>query len=146
MSLRKDVPGGVRQGKVAHPSHVQFSRKVTEVEFPEGILQTADELVDEFMGYARVLTGRDPAPLDSPYLQLAEIAGAYHARAREVEMLLLDAERRGEIRRGSDYYRFRTGSLRSFIEMCKRAYDLGSRRLSQEVLLTKQRLEQGEHL
>lgn len=82
--------------------------------------------------------------MDSPYLQLAEVAAAYHSRAREVEMLIYIGENDGSIIRGSKLYKFRTGTLNSFIEMSKRLYDLGSRRLTQESLLTQQRLEGGQ--
>jgi hypothetical protein len=43
--------------------------------------------------------------------------------------------------RGSALYKFRTGELRSFIELSKRASELGSRRLTQEQLLHDQRFE-----
>lgn len=129
--------------KVKHPAHVQFGHKLIEVEFPVG-LPDYDDLVEEFLGYANVLVGRDDPPLESPYLTLAEVAAAYHARAREVEMLIYIGEQEGSIRRGTKYYKFRTGTLNSFIEMSKRLYDLGSRRLSQEDLLTRQRIDSGE--
>lgn len=100
--------------------------------------------MEEFLGYAEVLLGREEPPLDSPYLQLAEVAAAYHARAREVEMLIHIGENDGSIWKGSKLYKFRTGALNSFIEMSKRLYDLGSRRLTQESLLAQQRLEGGQ--
>lgn len=115
---------------------------MTSVESPEG-LPEYEELVEEFLGYANVLLGREDPPVDSPYLQLAEVAAAYHARAREVEMLIYLGEQKGVVTRGSVFYKFRTGALNSFIEMSKRMYDLGSRRLSQETLLAQQRLEGG---
>lgn len=90
-----------------------------------------------------MLLGREDPPLESPYLQLAEIAAAYHSRAREIEMLIYIGENDGSILRGSKLYKFRTGTLNSFIEMSKRLYDLGSRRLTQETLISQQRLENG---
>ena len=88
-----------------------------------------------------------PTPLiHSPYLSMAEIAAAYHARAREIEMLIHMGEDAKEIRRGDPYYRFRTGTLRSFIELSRKMYDLGSRRLTQEDLLSRQRIDEGEAL
>lgn len=99
--------------------------------------------MEEFLEYAEILAGRKPPPIESPYLQLAEVAAAYHTRAREVEMLIHIGENDGSIIRGSKLYKFRTGTLNSFIEMCKRLYDLGSRRLTQESLLYQQRLDSG---
>ena len=121
---------------------VQFGQSLVSVQVAMG-LGDVDDLRDEFLGYANVLLGREPSPIDSPYLALQEVATAYHSRAREVEMLIHDAEREHVVMRGSPLYRFRTGSLASFIEMSKRLADLGSRRLSQESLLYQARLEGG---
>lgn len=98
------------------------------------------------MGYVEVLSGRADPPIESPYLNLAEVAAAYHTRAREIEMLIHIGEDNKQIRRGDAYYKFRTGTLRSFIELTRKSYDLGSRRLTQEDLITRQRLDQGEML
>lgn len=101
-------------------------------------------MVDEITEYCHVLLGRVVPPVQSPYLQLAEIAAAYHARGRELEMLIYLGEQNGSIVRGDRYYKFRTGPLNSFLEMSKRLYDLGSRRLSQEQLISQQRIDIGE--
>lgn len=61
-------------------------------------------------------------------------------------MLIHIGEDNKQIRRGEPYYRFRTGTLRSFIELTRKMYDLGSRRLTQEQLLTNQRIDEGEAL
>lgn len=128
---------------VRAPSHVQFSQKLTEV--PLGIgLPTPDEIKDELLAYCDVLLGRTDPPVDSPYLGLAEIATSYYARACELDMLIHEKERTHQVVRGTDYYRLRTGALRSFLEMSKKMADLGSRRLTQEQLLFQQRLDAGE--
>lgn len=101
-------------------------------------------MVEELLGYTDVLLGREEPPLNSPYLTLAEVAAAYYARAREIEMLIYIGEQDGSIPRGSTFYKLRTGLLNSFIEMSKRLYDLGSRRLTQEDLITRQRIDIGE--
>jgi hypothetical protein len=93
-----------------------------------------------------VLLGRVPSPVYSPYLELAEVATAYYARAQELDMLIHQLEDRKEILRGTQYYRIRTGVLRAFIDMTKRMSELGSRRLTQEDLLTRQRRDLGEAL
>lgn len=126
---------------VFHPSVVtsQHSSALTPLTFTTTI--GYDDLLDEFMGYANVLLGRDPSPLQSPYLELMEVATAYHSRAREVEMELLTMEQSGVISRGDHLYRFRTGQLASFIEMARKCIDLGSRRLTQEQVISRMREE-----
>jgi hypothetical protein len=135
----------VRVVKATHPRtvHVQFGYRLTEVKLPEG-LPTYEEVLDELFGYTDVLLGRVDPPVTSPYLTLAEVAAAYYARAREIEMLIYQGEQDHSIPRGSVFYKLRTGLLNSFIEMSKRLYDLGSRRLTQEDLLTRQRIDLGE--
>lgn len=124
--------------KIAHQSHVQFSQSLNEVPIGLG-LPDADDVRDELLEYCDVLLGRKPAPINSPYLALGEIATAYYARAQEIDMLIHEAERDGTVMKGSDLYKVRVGALRSFIEMSKRMAELGSRRLTQEQLLTEQR-------
>lgn len=125
----------------APPGHPQFGRAAISV--PVGVdLPDVDELKDEILGYANVILGREDCPIELPaYLALAELSTAYHCRALEIEMLIHDLEREGIVERGSPLYKFRTGSLRSFIELSKRAAELGSRRLTQEQLLFEMRHE-----
>ena len=122
--------------------NAQFGRTLTSVRLGLG-LPEIDVLKDELIGYTDVLLGRVPPPIESPYLVLQEVAAAYHARAREIEMLIYMGEQEGAVLRGSPLYKFRTGPLQSFIEMTKRLAELGSRRMSQEELLFRQRLEGG---
>jgi hypothetical protein len=103
-----------------------------------------DEIYDELEQYVDVILGREEPPLASPYLALQEIASAYLARAYEIDMLIHRAEANREVAKNSPYYRLRTGALRSFIEMARKMCDLGSRRLSQEQLITQQRRDIGE--
>lgn len=86
--------------------------------------------MEEFQDYWDILLGREVPPIDVGTLTLMEVANAYYARAREVEKIILEGEREGLYLRGSSHYRYRTGELRSFIEMSKAAYELGSRRLT----------------
>jgi hypothetical protein len=88
----------------------------------------------ELADYTDVLLGRQPPPIQAGPMTLMEVASAYHARALEIQMLLQRAEREGRVIRGSAHYKFRTGELRTFVEMAKGAADLGSRRLTAEVL------------
>lgn len=120
------------------PKDVQYAQTLTQVTLGMGI-GTVEDLREELLGYADVLLGRAEPPIQSPYLGLAEVATAYYARAREIEMLIYEAEREGAILRGTPLYRFRTGALSSFIEMAKKMADLGSRRLTQEQLIASLR-------
>lgn len=81
-----------------------------------------------------VLMGREEPPIWAGHLTLMEVADGYYARASELTMKIQEAETDGRIDRGSSLYKFRTGELRTFTEMCKRASDLGSRRLTKEQL------------
>jgi hypothetical protein len=82
-----------------------------------------------------VLMGRVPPPVFHGAMTLFETADAYYARASELTMLIQHGEREGVFSKGSHYYKFRTGELRTFMDMAKRAADLGSRRLTEEQLI-----------
>jgi len=129
--------------KIARPTraHAQFGQQAIATPTGRG-LPDVDELWEEIHGYVDIILGREEAPIDFPaYLALAELATAYHCRGLEIEMMLHNAEREGVVMRGSALYKFRTGELRSFIELSKRAAELGSRRLTQEQLMYQMRLE-----
>ena len=130
-------------GAARHPSLVQFGHKLTEVKLPEGLPEIND-LFDELIEYAKVLKGLADSPVNSPYLSLMEVAAAYYARACEIEMLIFNGEHNGSIEKNSSYYKFRTGQLRSFKEMAKMMADVGSRRLTQEDLISRQRYDSGD--
>jgi hypothetical protein len=85
---------------------------------------------DELEDMRDVLLGHEPSPVDRGILTLMEVADAYYGRAREIEQMILRAEADGQVTKGSRTYRFRTGELRAFIEMCAHAAELGSRRLT----------------
>ena len=91
-------------------------------------------MIAELQDMTDVLLGREEPPIDAGHLTLYEMADAYYARAAELTMLLQQAEREGTVLKGSSHYKFRTGELRTFLEMAKRAADLGSRRLTYESL------------
>lgn len=129
---------------VVAPSNKVFSHRLTDVEVLEG-LPPVEELHDELLGYTDVILGRADPPIEINgfYLDLMEVAAAYYARAKEIDMLIHWEEQNRRVIRGSAYYKFRTGQLRSFIEMAKMMAELGSRRLSQERLLYEQRFDSG---
>lgn len=125
----------------ATPKDAQFGRRLIDIEVGLG-LPPVEDLWTEIKGYMDVILGRKDAEMVSPYLGLAEAATAYYCRAQEIDALIHAGEREGVILRGSALYKFRTGELRSFIELSKRAAELGSRRLTQEQLLHDQRFEE----
>lgn len=92
-------------------------------------LPSVDELAEELEEYWDVLLGRSEAPLEG-VTALMETADMYYARASEINALILKGERDGSIAAGSDYKKFRTGELRDFREVARKASDLGSRRLT----------------
>lgn len=106
------------------------SHGVRKFRLGEG-LPDVHEMREELEGYRDVLLGRVPAPIPGTGVDvLMECASAYHARALELHMLLLEGENDGIILRNSKAYKFRTGELRAFIDMAKGAAELGSRRIT----------------
>lgn len=103
---------------------------------------TAEELADELEEMTDVLLGRIAPPVSSGILTLLEISDAYYSRASEMTMKIQRAEREGRITKGHELVRFRTGELRTFLEMTKRASDLGSRRLT-DVMATQDKERTG---
>lgn len=94
---------------------------------------------DELTEYMNILLGRIEPPIDAGAMTLMEVAEAFHARAKEMEMEILYAESEGAVTRGSRAYKFRTGFLRSFIESAAKSIDLGSRRVTHEQYLMRER-------
>jgi hypothetical protein len=84
----------------------------------------------ELQDMTDVLLGRELPPIDTGLGTLMETANAYFGRAKEIEMQILDLEAHGKVLRGTHLYKFRTGPLRSFIDLSKAAWELGSRRVS----------------
>lgn len=121
MTIKKRV----RSGKVHHHP----SQHLRAIELGQG-LPSIPEMVAELDTMTDVLLGRIEPPVNNGLLTLMETADAFYARGSEMTMLLQRAEREGNITRGSGYVKFRTGELRTFLEMCKRAADLGSRRVT----------------
>lgn len=89
-----------------------------------------DKMREEVRNYTDVLLAREDPPMNFGILTMMELADVYGARAREMEMEIQDAEAQGVVLRGSKAYRFRTGMLRTFIELADHASSLGSRRLT----------------
>ena len=88
------------------------------------------EMREEIDEMKDVLLGRVKPPVDTGITTLMEISEAYHARGVEMSMGLHRQEANGQVLKGSGHYKFRTGELRDFIELCRRAMDMGSRRVT----------------
>lgn len=125
-----------------HPRKVaNYGQTLRDVPLKYG-LPKVEVLVAELAEYTDILLGRVPAPIDHGIATLMEISNAYFARGCELDMLIHEGEREGDIFKGSDYYKFRTGELRSFLELTKRSFEMGSRLITVEQMRMNERLEQ----
>lgn len=79
--------------------------------------------------------------MESPYLTLMEVAVAYYSRGQELDALIHEAEITKAVRKTDPYYKVRVGPLRAFLEMARKQCDLGSRRLTQEEIISRQRYD-----
>lgn len=77
-----------------------------------------------------VLFGREDPPIDNGVMTLLEVSTAYYARAAEMTAMIQRAESDGRVIKDSRHYKFRTGELRSFMELAKATMELGSRRVT----------------
>lgn len=132
------VRGGDRRlratGAVVTKDRQSATGRLRAVPLGEGV-PPISSMVEELQDMTDVLLGREQPPIDAGHLTLMEVADAYFARASEMTMLLQQAEREGTVTKGSAHYKFRTGELRTFLELARRASELGSRRLTEEQLL-----------
>lgn len=121
---------GVRKLQPPRKSGYQgFTHKRTRtIAVGQGLPDVAD-MQAELDEYLDVLMGREDAPVEG-LMALFETADMYYARASEMDMMILRGEAGGSIAKGSEHSKFRTGELRTFRELAKRAADLGSRRLT----------------
>ena len=85
-----------------------------------------------------VLMGRTEPPVNLGLHTLQEVADAYYARAGEWTIEILKAEVDGNITSTSSLSKFRKGECRTFMEIAKRAAELGSRRITWEQLRWEQ--------
>ena len=120
----------------------QFAQRLNDVPVASG-LPSANEIKDELLEMMDVILGRVNAPIDAGVMTRHEVALAYFARATELDMLIHEQERVGQIVRGSDHYRIRTGALRSFLELITKVVAAGSRQLTHEQHLYKMQTDAG---
>jgi hypothetical protein len=131
-TIKKKVKTGDGPRRIkSDPRKQKEAHHLRAIKLGQG-MPAISKMREEIQDMTDVLLGRVPPPIDYGILTLQETADAYFARASEMTMLLQEREAEGIITKGSMPYRFRTGELRTFMEMAKRAADLGSRRLSKE--------------
>lgn len=118
---------------------MRYGQTLRDVPLKYGLPPVKD-LAAELEEYRDVLLGRVAPPIDNGVATLMEVSNAYFARACELDMLIHEGEREGDIFKGSDYYRFRTGELRSFLELTKRSFELGSRLVTVEQMRRNERM------
>ncbi len=88
------------------------------------LLGDIDELKEELYEYVDVLKGEQESPIQESVTSLFELATAYYVRAKEIEMVIYDAEMDSE----KEYTKFRTGFLmKRKLNYSKRQKNLGSR-------------------
>jgi hypothetical protein len=142
-TLKKPSKGGIKAVRpkrtitTEHPKRKPGARHLRAVPLGVG-LPDIPAMRDELKEMTAILLGREEPPINTGETTLMEVADAYYARAAEMTMLIHEAELDGFVTRGSHEYKFRTGELRTFMEMAKRAADLGSRRLTDAQLRFEQ--------
>lgn len=104
--------------------------KTPDLSFVGAGANSLRSLEEELDNYWDFLLGREELPIDNGVASLMESAVAIHSRCCEIQALLQEAEYQGAVPKGSNFYRFRTGPLRSIVTASARAIDLGSRRIT----------------
>ena len=106
---------------------VQFN----EIEHIGSTMEQVRNFERELEGYNNVIFGREDTPISNGVSTMYELAVAYYARAKEIEMYCKKFESGIDIGKTKHpIYKFRTGQLNVFIEMVKELAKLGSRRIS----------------
>ena len=110
--------------------------KMIEVQFDkvEHSGQTMDMVRNferELENYTDVIFGRKESPVNEGISTMYEVAVAYYARAKEIEMFCKKLESGIDVgKTRHPIYKFRTGQLNVFIELVKELSKLGSRRIT----------------
>lgn len=117
--------------KLNRDSEGRRGQSLRPFSIPEGSLPALSLLKSELMDMWDVLLGNVPPPYNANRVEaLMETADAYYARAAYITAMIQRAEQEGVLKRGDAYVSFRSGELRTFMDMAKRAADLGSRRVT----------------
>ena len=85
----------------------------------------------ELENYTDVIFGRKESPVNEGISTMYEVAVAYYARAKEIEMFCKKLESGIDVgKTRHPIYKFRTGQRNVFIELVKELSKLGSRRIT----------------
>ena len=102
-----------------------------EIEHHGNTMDQVRNFERELDGYNNVIFGREETPIKNGVSTMYELAVAYYARAKEIEMYCKKFESGIDVgKTRHPIYRFRTGQLNVFIEMVKELAKLGSRRIT----------------
>tara|TARA_B100000287_G_scaffold134433_1_gene126362 strand:- start:2018 stop:2386 length:369 start_codon:yes stop_codon:yes gene_type:complete len=105
-------------------------------------LDSVVKLEREIEEYTDILFGRQPSPMQDGISTLYELAVAYYARAKEIEMYCKKFESGIDVgKTRHPFYKFRVGQLNVFIEMTKEIIKLGSRRITLAQMMIQEREE-----
>jgi len=116
--------------------HVKFE----DIEHHGNAMETIRNFENEIEGYTDTLFGRTKSRVEAGVSSLYEIAVAYYARAKEIEMYCKKFESGIDIGKTKHpLYKFRTGQLNAFIEMVKEIAKLGSRRITMAQIMLQEK-------
>ena len=102
-----------------------------EIEHHGNSMEQVRKFERELDGYNNVIFGREQSPVTTGVSTMYELAVAYYARAKEIEMYCKKFESGIDVgKTRHPIYKFRTGQLNVFIEMVKELAKLGSRRIT----------------
>ncbi len=102
-----------------------------EIEHHGNSMEQVRRFERELDGYNNVIFGREQTPVTTGVSTMYELAVAYYARAKEIEMYCKKFESGIDVgKTRHPIYKFRTGQLNVFIEMVKELAKLGSRRIT----------------
>tara|TARA_B100001559_G_scaffold314161_1_gene314158 strand:+ start:399 stop:803 length:405 start_codon:yes stop_codon:yes gene_type:complete len=102
-----------------------------EIEHIGNTMEQVRQFERELDGYNNVIFGRTESPISSGVSTMYELAVAYYARAKEIEMYCKKFESGIDVgKTRHPIYKFRTGQLNVFIELVKELSKLGSRRIT----------------
>lgn len=111
-----------------------FAKTLNEIKV-ENKLADVDVLAEEISKYYNVLLGREEVDSVHQYSYIIEVATAYYVRAKEIEGAIHKLERQLVVTKNSQYYKFRTGELRSFIEACSKMIAYGQAKIDERKIL-----------
>ena len=132
--MGKDKKDKVKKVKVRrHTSGKQARSQIRTFHLGQG-LPTPSDIRDELQDMREVLLGHIDPPIEEGIMTMMEVADGYYARACDLEQQILRAQEEGRISGGNTksnkYHSLRTQEIRSFKEMAKNAFELGSRRVT----------------